>query len=363
MLLAAAFYLPQLKIDDSPERWLPASTQAAWQVLDDHFGFGDSIAIGVEFLRPVRNEDVTALRKLREELSAVDGMQHVYDVSLLAEDVEDVPLTELIDPANHDRFGLYEGALWSPPQKGVAGRTMLTVCEMDYPRDQVKLDRVRRNVLRELHRILDIAKQQPEFRETKFHVAGAILLMDELEKRARTAALIFLPLSICVGLVTLLIGFRSWRALLLATLGACIALVIVLGLTGWLGTGVGVLSTAAPPLISIIAIATTIHFAAFAADHGYAEVATDGRLNLVRWVAVPCLGAAVTTAIGFLMLAFNQLRPVRDLGYQLFVAALLAFFGVLFRSYKKRFLNKKFQFDLILCFNKCILFYRKGQKF
>jgi predicted RND superfamily exporter protein len=104
MLLAAACYLPRLKIDDSPERWLPASTQEAWQVLDDHFGFGDSLAIGVEFSRAVNNKDIVGLRKLREKLSAIDGMQQVYDASLLAEDVEGVPLTELIDPKNRDRF-------------------------------------------------------------------------------------------------------------------------------------------------------------------------------------------------------------------------------------------------------------------
>jgi uncharacterized protein len=328
MLALAAFYLPRLKVDDSPERWLPASTQDAWKVLDKHFGFGDTVAIGVEFLRPVQNSDVVALRQLREKLSAIEGVSQVYDASLLAEDVEGVPLAELIDPANADRFGLYEGTLWGPPQPGQQSRTLLTVCELAYPRDSAELDRLRRNVIRELQRVLDEAKGKPAFREANFHTAGAILLMDELEKRARTAALTFLPLSICVGLVSLLIGFRSWRAMLLATFGGGAALLIVLGMTCWSGSGVGVLSTAAPPLISIIAIATTIHFAAFAADHGYAEIATEGRANLVRWVAVPCLGAAATTAIGFLMLAFNQLLPVRDLGYQLFLGALLAFFGV-----------------------------------
>ncbi|MCC7087253.1 MAG: MMPL family transporter [Pirellulales bacterium] len=332
LLLVAACFLPRLKFDDSPERWLPASTQRAWKVLDDHFGFGDSIAIGIEFLRPVRDEDSAALKKLREKLSAIEGMQHVYDASLLAEDVEAVPLTELIDPANTDRFGLYEGALWSSSRNGKLGRTLLTVCEMSYPRDPVELDRLRRIVIRDLRQILDEAKRESAFREARFHTAGAILLMDELEKRARTAVVVFLPLSICVGLVTLLIGFRSWRALALATMGAGAALLMVLGMIGWMGTGIGVLSTATPPLISIIAIATTIHFVAYAVDHGAAAATVEGRQNLVRWVGVACLGAAVTTAIGFLMLAFNQLLPVRDLGYQLFAGAMLAFFSVFILS-------------------------------
>ena len=55
---------------------------------------------------------------------------------------------------------------------------------------------------------------------------------------------------------------------------------------------------------------------------------TRGRPQLVSWVAVPCLGAAATTAVGFLMLVFNDLAPVRDLGVQFFIGSLLAFFGV-----------------------------------
>ena len=49
---------------------------------------------------------------------------------------------------------------------------------------------------------------------------------------------------------------------------------------------------------------------------------------MVRWVAVPCLGVAILTAVGFLMLTFNQLSPVRALGYELFAGSLLAFFCV-----------------------------------
>ena len=90
----------------------------------------------------------------------------------------------------------------------------------------------------------------------------------------------------------------------------------------------GALTISAPTLISIIAIATTVHFANYAADHRGYEVEVGRRDHLIRWVAVPCLGVAILTGVGFLMLVFNELTPVRALGYELFAGSLLAFFGV-----------------------------------
>src|SRR5262249_52068225 len=218
-MLAAAICLPRLKIDDSPERWLPADTRQAWRVLDEHFNFGDTVAVGLEYLRPIRDDDVVPLRQLREKVSKIEGMREVYDASFLAEGIEDVPLTELIDPANADRFGMYAGVLWSAPRSDRTSQTLLMALELEYPQDQTELHQLRRRVIDQLNQIIAQAKDQPEFADVRFHLAGGILLMDELERRAHSAALTFLPLSILVGIVTLLLGFRSWRALVLTIAG------------------------------------------------------------------------------------------------------------------------------------------------
>jgi predicted RND superfamily exporter protein len=323
----AMFQLPRLKIDDSPERWLPESTREAWRVLDEHFNFGDTIAVGFEYLRPIRDADAEPLKKFREKLTGTEGVRQVYDASLLAEDIEGVPLSELVDPANADRFDLYEGALWSPPNAKMHSQTLLMAIELYYPRDHAELHRLRRNVIDQLYKIVSAAKQQPEFRDVRFHLAGGILLMDELEQRSRSS-IIFLPLSMLIGIASLLIGFRSLRALALTVVGGGAAMLLVIGYVAWSGSGLGALTISAPTLISIIAIATTVHFASDTADHGDPSRSPGERRRLVRWVAVPCLGVAILTAVGFLMLAFNDLSPVRSLGYELFAGSLLAFFCV-----------------------------------
>src|SRR5207253_1039467 len=99
---------------------------------------------------------------------------------------------------------------------------------------------------------------------------------------------------------------------------------------GWLaarGGSLGVVAMATPALISVIATASTIHFAAHAARNGTARGVHDRR-HLVSAVCVPCFGSALTTGLGFLLLWFNELAPIRALGLGMFAGSLLAFLGV-----------------------------------
>ncbi|MBI1902151.1 MAG: MMPL family transporter [Planctomycetia bacterium] len=340
-LLASCYFAARLEILDSPERWMPSTTLAAWDVFAEHFDAGDTVGIGLNFKRPITEDDLPRLRALREQLRAIQGIQQVYDCSLVAEEIERVPLLELIDPANAKRFELYSGVLWDTPAAGETTRTLMTVGELIfYPgedkKDPATLNTRRRHVAAEVARIVAAEKESGRWTHVDFHVASGIMMMGELEKRTRQVAWTFLPISLAVGLASFLWCFRSWRAVLVAVGGSAAAMLLVLG---WLGAGggtLGVVTMAAPTLIAIIGTAATVHFASHARpmDASAGASVHDRRFDdahrrdLVKWVAVPCFGSAVTTGVGFLMLGFNELGPVRDLGQQVFAGAILAFFGV-----------------------------------
>jgi predicted RND superfamily exporter protein len=210
----------------------------------------------------------------------------------------------------------------------------MAVCELEVVSTEgdseaaARLNEIRRGVVGEIYAVIDRERTNPRWgADVEFHAASATVMMVELERRARQVAFRFLPAAILVGLASLLWGFRSWRALAAAVGGAAVAMLLVLGATSALGGSLGVVTMVSPTLMSIFAIASSVHFASYAAEHTHADGA-ERRAALVRAVAVPCLGAAGTTGIGFLMLCFNQLGPVRDLGLQLFLGSLLAFFGV-----------------------------------
>ncbi len=234
-------------------------------------------------------------------------------------------------------------------------RTLVTVCELEFYPGKESMERLnvrRRAVVVEVERIVDEEQRAEDWGEgVEFHVASGVVMMVELERRARQVAFTFLPASIALGLASLYFSFRSWRTLAVTVLSAGLAIILVLGwigapdptplsvwgatswissVLGWLGEGggiLGVVTVATPALVALIVVASTMHFAAYSAEYGSTGEGFH-RPILVRWVAVPCLGAAVTAAVGFLMLRFNDLGPVRDLGTQLFVGSLLAFFAV-----------------------------------
>ncbi len=357
MLFAAAFYcFTRLEVSDAPERWMPRSTLDAWQVFEEHFDAGDNLGVALHFRRPITEEDLPRLKALREELQAIEGFRQVYDCSLVAEQIEQTPLTELLDPANARRFDVYNGALWDTPQPGDPTRTLMIVCELVFHAGEDKTDpdglnTRRRHVASEVERIVAEEKSSGDWQQVDFHVASSITMMREMEKRTRQVAYTFLPASILVGLTSLLFAFRSLPSVAIAVIGGIWAMVLVLGCVSALGGSLGVVTIATPTLMSVIAIASTVHFAAHqmeprdddatesslaAGDRLSAdEIATEKdtirrrkRWQLVRWVAVPCCGSAITTGVGFLMLAFNELEPIRELGFQMFAGSLLAFLGV-----------------------------------
>ncbi len=330
-LVVSGYFMSRLKILDSPERWMPATTLAAWHVFEEHFDAGDTVAIGLHFKRPITEDDFPRLKDLRLRLQAIQGMYHIYDASLVAEQIERVPLTELIDPANAKRFELYQ-LLWDTPQPGDSTRTLMVAGELLFNpgEDKVNPDMLnnrRRHVVAEVDKIVAEEQASGRWQSVDFHVVGGIKVMGELEKRTRRVAWTFLPISLALGLAAFLWCFRSWRAVLVASLGSAMAMILVLG---WLGAGggtLGVVTMTAPALIAIIGTASTIHFAAYAADTGSSGEG-HARKQFVRWIAAPCLGAAITTGVGFLMLGFNELLPVRDMGRQVCMGSVLSFFGV-----------------------------------
>lgn len=347
LLGVSAGFLPGLTFNDSPERWLPASIRDAWKRFSEHYEYGDTIAIGLQFHRQVVDDDLVFLKDLRQDLMGIPGVMRVIDVSLLAEEIECVPLTEMLaepEEGQTDRFEAYRGVLFDDPrawmpeaaEDGPPGRTLLTILDLNLrtnhegrePVDgetgtyQERLDSLRRAAVRELYRVLERHHRD----DVTFHVIGGIVIQYELEKIARSMMATLVPLSLAFILVALLVGFRSATAVAIALAGGAWSMIVLLGVVALSGGSLNVVTVGGPPLMAVIVIATTVHF-----SHHYSRRRADGStassFDFIRWVAVPCLGAAVAAGFGFLMLAFNELGPARELGLELFFGSVLAFLG------------------------------------
>ncbi|MCH7727723.1 MAG: MMPL family transporter [Planctomycetes bacterium] len=274
--------------------------------------------------------------------------------------VESVPLTKLLStpkPGAEDPYEIYRGLLFDDPrawkedpyEKTISkeNRTLLVIAEIDAttneqlsPKDQqLELDERRRTAIKDLYKVIDkyttpavLKRYGLKEKDITIHKGGGVVIQHELEQIARSTVITLVPAALALSLIALGLGFRSWHALLIVIVGGGWATIVVLGgvvIGGWT---LNVVTVCGPILMFVIIVATTVHFAQFYSTHVDSDSDDDGKPKkhaamFVRWVAVPCIGAATTTGIGFLMLTFNELGPIRELGVELFVGSILSFFG------------------------------------
>lgn len=372
-VVGGAVLASRLTVNDSPERWLPASAILAWDRFSNHFGYGDTVAVGLEFHRDLRDDDIEFLRNLRSDLAGIPEVGRVIDASLVAGEIEQVPLTELVaqpGPREDDPYEMYRGVLFDDPavwrnasNQHVPGRTLVCFVELKSPAEYAAevaadapglqggdadaarsadasgtesqttpnsaetalVNRQRRSAVAGIFDVLDEYSRE----DVTFHAIGGIVIQRELEKIARHIATSFLPICVVLTLVALGVGFRSLRAVMIVVLGGVWSVSVMLGGVSLAGWTLNVVTVGGPTLMSVLIIATAVHFSHYYSmpPHDDEGRSHDRRAHFVRWVGVPCLGASLTTGVGFLMLSFNELGPIRELGIELFAGAVLAFFG------------------------------------
>ncbi len=265
-----------LTVNDSPERWFPASTVEAWDRFQEHYEYGDTLVLGVQYHRPVRDEDLTFLKEVRRELRAIEGIKDVTDSSLVAETLERVSLTELIavpeDPAKEDRFALYRGAFFDDPSAWKHGehadddgRTLLYVILLEDELDESLSAEAQANQLnarrRHVSGEIEALTKRLAGEDYTFHVGGGIIVQHELERIARNLVLTLVPLSLLLAMLCLGIGLRSWWSVAVAVVGGAWSVAVMLGLVAITGWSLNVVTVAGPTMMAVIIISATVHIA------------------------------------------------------------------------------------------------------
>jgi predicted RND superfamily exporter protein len=133
-------------------------------------------------------------------------------------------------------------------------------------------------------------------------------------------------------IITLGIIFRRKRWILLPMLCCVISVICMLGLLGWFGWEVTVISSNFISLQLIITMSITIHLIVRYREFAAAEPQESNRqliLDTVRTKLIPCLYAVLTTVAGFASLLFCDILPVITFGWMmiagLFVSLIITF--------------------------------------
>lgn len=143
-------------------------------------------------------------------------------------------------------------------------------------------------------------------------------------KAATSAALVremerTLPLILALVAGFLLIAFRDLRAVLLAVTTIAIALAITLGLVGWLGRSLNLVTVLIPALIATLGLAYAMHLLSdlFISnqDHQRGKQEPNCFKKRLSGVGLPLLITGLSTAGGFLALSANPLAAIREFAW------------------------------------------------
>ena len=132
-------------------------------------------------------------------------------------------------------------------------------------------------------------------------------------------------------LLTLTVIFRRPRWVLLPMLCAGLTVISMIGLMGWIGWPVTVVSANFAALLLIITISMTIHLTVRYREMQARNPDADKRQwisETMRFMFRPCLYTSLTTIVAFVSLLVSGIRPVIDFGQIMTLGIASAFFLV-----------------------------------
>ena len=318
--------LPRLEFDNSPEAMVPPDLPAK-RLLDEveeTFGTG-SLAVAA-----LEGDIYTpeALAQLRETTQAVEEVPGVLRVASLAtaqrmeEDagfllIEDLVPEDSLTPEEVQAIRAYVAS--SPLYQGKLvsedGRYAAVLISVERNADMLALERALREKL-EAH------WDGPVYLAGIPVMSGAILetLRRDLPRQMGLAALI-------IGLV-LFLNFRSLRGVFMPLITVGVALIWSLGLGGWLGFKLGMISSILPVVVLAVGSSFTLHIL----NRYYHELAeekskTEAIRLAVRETGLGVLISALAAGAGLAALYTASLPQIKAFGLLSAFGVLVAFIG------------------------------------
>jgi len=149
----------------------------------------------------------------------------------------------------------------------------------------------------------------------KVYYNGLPLQMLEISEYITDDLRKLIPIVVVVVILILYFSFRSKRGVILPLLTVILATVWSMGLMGWLGIDLSMISNIMPILLIAIGTAYGIHFISkYNEDVKYGDSKISGIKDALSEVGVPILLTGVTTLVGFLSFVGSTLTAVTDFG-------------------------------------------------
>jgi len=311
---------------------LPDDDPAArlYKEIGTQFGGNDMGLIVLETDDVFKAEVIQRIKQITDSLKYTNGISSVTS------------LTNILDIKSSD-WGIEIGKL---------------VDEYDLPIEQSQLDSLKNYVFsKEMYRgavvsedgtataimftLLPDADKQAVAKEIKdkiealdlpetIYFGGLPMMMNDINDLIISDIVWLVPIVFLVIALILLLSFKSFRGVLLPLLTAGLAVVWTIGIMAVAGYEMTIISNIIPVVLLAVGSAYTIHVIN-SINHNKLADRKQALVQALRYILVPVILAAVTTAIGFVSFVFGAyLTMIKDFGIFTAVGTLIALILSLF---------------------------------
>ncbi len=284
------------------------------------FGNDEDVLLAIAHPKLLDPDGLTLVAGLTKDIAAMDGVAGVWSLATAEELVEGELGTEpkpLLSPPwdAPDFRARAEAALARNPDfdgwlvsrdRRVAG---IVVAIEDRPGDTEY----------RTHLVGRLRSLAPRIAEAggELHLTGVPVQKIDVSDYVDRDQRLLLPAAVLVLGITLALFFRHLSGVLVPVAVAGITVAWTVGLYAVTGHATNAITALLPPVLLVIALATTVHvYDAWLEDRegGAGDDGYERATRAVRAVFVPGLLCAVTTAQGFLSLTIGDLPAVRQFG-------------------------------------------------
>ncbi|MGJ7027446.1 efflux RND transporter permease subunit [Petrimonas sulfuriphila] len=327
-----SYQVKDLHINSDIISSLPDDDPAArlYKEIGTQFGGNDMGLIVLETDDVFKAEVIQRIKQITDSLKYTNGISSVTS------------LTNILDIKSSD-WGIEIGKL---------------VDEYDLPIEQSQLDSLKNYVFsKEMYRgavvsedgtataimftLLPDADKQAVAKEIKdkiealdlpetIYFGGLPMMMNDINDLIISDIVWLVPIVFLVIALILLLSFKSFRGVLLPLLTAGLAVVWTIGIMAVAGYEMTIISNIIPVVLLAVGSAYTIHVIN-SINHNKLADRKQALVQALRYILVPVILAAVTTAIGFVSFVFGAyLTMIKDFGIFTAVGTLIALILSLF---------------------------------
>ena len=319
LIAAAGIYdpirgLPRIRVDPSLNEMLPADDPARrfYEELLERFGSDDVVFLSLRSEWLFTPEGLATLTRVTRAVEGAEGVHHVEGLANAVRlrpidgDLEISGFLEVLPRTQSEADRLREDALGDPLRAGTfvsrdGTATGILVTFESMPEDVFLAKSLDLEVL-------SIARAAAP--EMSVMLAGTPHIKAEVGRLLTKELALMVPVVFVLMSILSSVFFRSFRIGMVPIAAVALGLVWTVGVMGWVGHDLNIVTTLIPPLILALGFAYATHVvAAF-----QTSVGDDRAERSLARVAFPVTFTALTTAAGFLSLLTNGLDVIRGFG-------------------------------------------------